>query len=64
MAFLWGIKELGPKVEFAEINDAEEIKKYGVFNTPSIITEKYNVKSSGKTVEKDIIKEWIKIINE
>ncbi len=58
------IKELGPKVEFDEINDEEEIKKYGVFNTPSIITEKYNVKSSGKTVEKDIIKEWIKTINE
>jgi len=58
------IKELGPKVEFVEINDDDEIKKYGVFNTPSIITEKYNVKSSGKTVEKDIIKEWIKTINE
>lgn len=58
------MKELGPKIDFIEVNDNDEIRMYGVFNTPSIITEKYKVKSSGKSVEKNIIKEWIKAIND
>ena len=58
------MKELGPKVDFIEINDKKEIRQYGVFNTPAVITEKYKLKSSGHSVEKNIIKEWIKALNE
>ncbi|MBU8902424.1 MAG: thioredoxin family protein [Victivallales bacterium] len=58
------MKELGPKVDFIEINDKKEIRQYGVFNTPAVITEKYKLKSSGHSVEKNIIKEWIKVLNE
>ena len=58
------MKELGPKVDFIEINDKKEIRQYGVFNTPAVITERYKLKSSGHSVEKNIIKEWIKALNE
>lgn len=58
------LKELGPGVEFEEVNDKDEIKKYGVFTTPAVIAEKYTVKSTGKVVEKDIVKEWIKALSE
>jgi hypothetical protein len=58
------IRELGPGIEYAEISDRDEIRKYGVFRTPAVITEKFTVKSSGKIVEKNIIKEWIKALTE
>ena len=58
------LKELGPGIEYTEITDPEEIRKYGVFKSPAVITEKYTVKSTGKSVEKDIIKEWIKALSE
>ena len=57
-------KELGSGIDFLEISDEDEIRKYGVFKTPAVITEKFVVKSCGKSVEKNIIKEWIKAINE
>ena len=58
------LKELGTSVEFIEINDAEQIRRYGVFQTPAVVTEKHTVKSAGKVVEKSILKEWIKTIGE
>ncbi len=58
------MKELGNAVDFEEVTDLKEIKRYGVFKTPAIVTEKYTVKSVGKTVDKAIIKEWIKALNE
>ncbi|MCK5845313.1 MAG: thioredoxin family protein, partial [Victivallales bacterium] len=58
------LKELGTSVEFAEVNEDEEIKKYGVFQTPAVVTEKHTVKSVGKNVEKAVLKEWIKSIGE
>ncbi len=58
------MKELGGGVDFVTISDEEEIHQYGVFKTPAIVTEKYTVKSTGKVVEKNIIKEWIKTLNE
>ncbi len=58
------LKELGSTVDFVEISDEKEIRKYGVFSTPAVIVEKFTVKSSGKTAEKNIIKEWIKSLND
>jgi len=58
------LKELGSGIDFIEVSDEDEIRKYGVFKTPAVITEKFLVKSCGKSVEKNIIKEWIKAINE
>lgn len=58
------IKELGSTIDFEEISDKEEIRKYGIFNTPAIVIEKLTVKSAGRIIEKNIIKEWIKALNE
>jgi uroporphyrinogen decarboxylase len=58
------LKELGSGIDFIEISEEEKIHQYGIFKTPAVITEKFIVKSSGKSVEKNIIKEWIKAINE
>jgi hypothetical protein len=58
------LKELGTSVEFLEVNDADEILRYGVFQTPAVVTEKHIVKSAGKVVDKAIVKEWIKSIVE
>jgi uroporphyrinogen decarboxylase len=58
------MKELGRGVEYEEITDDEEIRKYGVFKVPAVITEKYALKSCGKVAEKDIIKEWIKALDD
>lgn len=58
------LKELGTSVEFSEVNDPDEILRYGVFQTPAVVTEKHIVKSAGKVVEKAIVKEWIKSIGE
>lgn len=58
------MKELGTSVDFDEISDLAEIRKYGVFKTPAVVTEKYTVKSTGKIVEKSIVKEWIKALQE
>ena len=54
------MKELGVKVDFVEINDSDEIHKYGASNLPAVVIEKYSVKSTGDYVEKNILKEWIK----
>ena len=56
--------ELGSTIDYEEITDEAEIRRYGVFKTPSVVTAKYSVKSTGKVVEKDIIKEWIKALHE
>ncbi len=58
------IRELGSTIDFSEITDEKEIRKYGVFSTPAVVTEKYTVKSTGKITDKNIIKEWIKALNE
>lgn len=58
------MKELGNTVDYEEVTDPQEIKRYGVFKTPAIVTEKYTVKSVGRKVDKAIIKEWIKVLNE
>ena len=58
------MKELGGNVDFIEISDENEIHQYGVFKTPAVITEKYTVKSTGRVAEKNIIKEWIKSLND
>ncbi len=58
------MKELGSNIDFVEVSDEKEIRQYGVFKTPAVVTEKYTVKSTGKAVEKIIIKEWIKSLNE
>jgi len=58
------LKELGSSVEYKQINDELEIRKYGVFSTPAIVTEKYNIKSEGKVSEKNVVREWIKALNE
>jgi len=58
------LKELGSSVEYEQINNEEEIRKYGVFSTPAVVTEKYNIKSEGKIPEKNVVREWIKALNE
>lgn len=58
------LKELGAEVDFATIVDPDAIRKYGVFKTPAVLIEKIIVKSTGKIVEKNIIKEWIKALRE
>ena len=58
------LKELGANVEYKEITDPVQIRKYGIFSTPAVISEKLTVKSAGRTVEKNIIKEWIKALGE
>jgi uroporphyrinogen decarboxylase len=58
------LKELGSSEDYREVTDIEEIRRYGVFSTPAVVTEKFTVKSAGRTVEKNIIKEWIKALNE
>jgi len=56
------LKEIGAtsSIEFLEVNDEDAIQSYGIFNTPAVVTEKRLVKSAGKVVEKNIVKEWIK----
>lgn len=58
------MKELGSGVEFEKISDTDKIRSYGVYNTPAVITEKFSVKSSGKVADKQVIKEWIKALND
>ncbi len=58
------MKELGDPVDYTEITKPEEIRKFGIFQTPAVITTRYTVKSSGKVVDKAIIKEWIKSTGE
>jgi len=58
------LKELGSEVDFVTVSDQEVIRKYGVFKTPAVLTEKFTVKSTGKVVEKNIVKEWIKALRE
>lgn len=58
------LKELGSGVEYAKISDKDKIRSYGVYKTPAVITEKFSVKSSGKVAEKQVIKEWIKALND
>ncbi len=58
------LKELGEPVDSAEITEPGEIRKYGVFQTPAVVVEKYTVKSVGRVVEKPILKEWIKALGE
>jgi len=58
------MKELGTAVEYIEISDLEKIRSYGVFNAPAVVVEKFTVKSAGKVVSKEILKEWIKALND
>ncbi len=58
------LKELGSTTDFVEINDGREIRRYGVFSTPAVVTEKFTVKSAGKVNDKIIIKEWIKALSD
>ncbi len=58
------LKELGSGMAFEKISDPDAIRTYGIYNTPAVVTEKFIVKSIGKIPEKQIVKEWIKAINE
>lgn len=56
------VKELGSTVEIVRVSDDSEISKYGVANTPAIITVEEQVKSVGRVPSVEVIKEWLKQI--
>lgn len=52
--------ELGKYVDITTITDEEEIKKYGVVQTPAVITLQRTVKTQASYPSVEILKEWIK----
>lgn len=58
------LKELGSDVSLEEVNEDADVKKYGVFKTPAVVTERHFVKSVGKIADKTAVKEWIKALSE
>ena len=56
------MREIGVKVEIAEISEEQLMAKYGVVATPAVVVARYNIKSEGAVPALAAVKEWIKEI--
>jgi uroporphyrinogen decarboxylase len=56
-------RELGTSIAVEEVRDKKKIEmEFGVKRLPAVITIQEELRSFGKVVDKDVIKEWIKSI--
>lgn len=53
-------RELGSDIFVERITSKSEISKHGVRRLPAVISVKKELRSFGKVVDKDVVKEWIK----
>ena len=53
------VNEMNLKVDIVKITDIEKIINYGVMSTPAIVIDG-QVKASGKIVDAQEIKKWLK----
>jgi uroporphyrinogen decarboxylase len=56
-------RELGTDIFVERITDESEISEHGVKRLPAVISVKKELRSFGKAVDKDVIKEWIKLLS-
>jgi MtaA/CmuA family methyltransferase len=56
-------RELGTDIFVERITDESEISAHGVKRLPAVISVKKELRSFGKAVDKDVIKEWIKLLS-
>ncbi len=55
-------RELGSNITIERVNDTDEIRDLKVKKLPAVISVKKELKSFGKIIDKEVIKEWIKAI--
>ena len=56
-------RELGSDVFVERITSEAEISEHGVHKLPAVISVKKELRSFGKVVDKDVVKEWIKMLS-
>ena len=56
-------REQGTDIFVERITDESEISEHGVKRLPAVISVKKELRSFGKAVDKDVIKEWIKLLS-
>ena len=56
-------RELGSAIVVEQVTDEETIAEMGVKKLPAVFSVKKELRSFGKIVDKDVIKEWIKTLN-
>ena len=52
------LEEAGVEAEITKVEDMQEISSYNVFMTPALVIDG-KVKSSGKVVKPEQIKQWV-----
>jgi uroporphyrinogen decarboxylase len=55
-------RELGTNIEIEESRDQTAITKHGVKSLPAVFSVKKELKSFGKVADKEVIKEWLKVL--
>jgi MtaA/CmuA family methyltransferase len=56
-------RELGSEIFVERITGKSEISQHGVKRLPAVISVKKELRSFGKVVDKDVVKEWIKMLS-
>lgn len=56
-------RELGSDVFVERVTSQSDISEHGVHQLPAVISVKKELRSFGKVVEKDVVKEWIKLLS-
>jgi MtaA/CmuA family methyltransferase len=56
-------RELGSDIFVERITSKSEISEHGVKRLPAVISVKKELRSFGKVVDKDVVKEWIKMLS-
>ncbi|MFP4491299.1 MAG: uroporphyrinogen decarboxylase family protein [Spirochaetaceae bacterium] len=56
-------RELGSDIFVERITSKSEISQHGVKRLPAVISVKKELRSFGKVVDKDVVKEWIKMLS-
>lgn len=54
------IRELGKDIEIKQVSGEEEIKNFGIIQTPGMVISEYKVKLQGEIPSIDLVKEWLK----
>ncbi len=56
-------RELGSDVYVERVTSQSDITEHGVHQLPAVISVKKELRSFGRVVEKDVVKEWIKLLS-
>jgi hypothetical protein len=55
-------RELGSNIAIERVDDTDDIHDLKVKKLPAVISVKKELKSFGKVIDKEVIKEWIKAL--